>query len=309
MPYKTRIRLLRVAQNSANGFPARLLALPNVVGIALWLFLYTALYTALLPGWGLNRPVVLIFLLVWVLAGGWYGAWKTKHEFHEQAGFGWRRCLSRAYLTMFSNVLVAAMAPPLLFITTSSIIRNAGMAIDDTSTTEMMAPYIAWGSIGVSLAAAVVALMVLNEHIHSAISRKVRLIQRESETTASSPLRGGATIKYFGDDPSGSGRTVKAYLVLVGHAVRRETITYGALKRKIDETPPNVRNHLKLIFDYCEKNKLPRLVTLVVLRKSGEPGDDYSGPTESIYVDREAVYAYDWLELVPPTINELSAHT
>ena len=209
---------------------------------------------------------------------------------------------------MFSNVLVAAMAPALLFITTSSILQNAAKSID-TSTNQTLASSLAWGSIGVSLAAAAVALIVLNEHIHSAISRKIRLIQRESEETASSPLHGGATIKYFGDDPSGSARTLKAYLVLVGHAVRRETITYGALRRKIDETPPNVSNHLRLILDYCEKNHLPRLVTLVVSGTSGEPGEDYPGPTESIYVDREAVYAYDWLELVPPTTTELSAHT
>ena len=280
-----------------------------IVAIGLWLFVTTVLYTALLPGWGLNYPFVLVLLLIWVVAGGSYGAWITKREFHNQAGFGWRECLSKAYLTMFSNVLVSTMAPPLLFITTSSILQNAAISIDDTSTNQMMAPYIAWGSFGVSLAAAGVAFIVLNEHLHSTISRKIRMSQWDSERTASSPFHRGTTVKYLGDHPSGTGRTLKAYLVLVGHAARRETITYGAFGRKIDETQPDVRNHLRLIFDYCEINHLPRLVTLVVSGTSGEPGDDYTGPTESIYVDREAVYAYNWLELVPPTINELSAHT
>ena len=280
------------------------------VGVfVLWLLLATVLFTGLLPGWGLNQRFVLGLLLVWVFAGGWYGVWKTKHEFQEQIRFGWMECLSRAKLTMFSNVLVAAMAPPLLFITTSSILQNAAKSIDDASTSQMLASTLAWGSLGVSLAAAVVAFIILNEHIHSAISRKVGMIQRESEKTASSPLHGGKTVKYLGDQPSGTGRTLKAYLVLIGHASRRETITYGALRKKIDETPPNVRNHLRLIFDYCERNHLPRLVTLVVSETSGEPGDDYPGPTESTYVDREAVYAYDWLELIPPTIDELAAHT
>ena len=279
-----------------------------IVLSVIWLLMTTTLYVAFLPGWGLNHWFILVLLLVWIVAGGSYGACKTKREFREQAGFGWRECLSRAHLTTFSNVLVAAMAPPLLFITTSSILQNAADSID-MSNNQISASSLAWGSLGASLAAAVVAFIVLNEHMHSAISRKVSLIQQESERVTSSPLHGGKTVKYLGDQPSGTGRTLKAYLVLIGHASRRETITYGALRKKIDETPPNVRNHLRLIFDYCERNHLPRLVTLVVSETSGEPGDDYPGPTESTYVDREAVYAYDWLELIPPTIDELAAHT
>ena len=160
------------------------------VGVfVLWLLLATVLFTGLLPGWGLNQRFVLGLLLVWVLAGGWYGVWKTKHEFQEQIRFGWMECLSRAKLTMCSNFLVAAMAPPLLFMTTSSILQNAAKSIDDASTSQMWASTLAWGSIVGSLAAAVVAFIILNEHIHSAISRKVGMIQRESERTASSPYQ------------------------------------------------------------------------------------------------------------------------
>ena len=146
-----------------------------VGGFVLWLLLATVLFTGLLPGWGLNQRFVLGLLLVWVLAGGWYGVWKTKHEFHKQIRFDWIECLSRAKLTMCSNCLVAAMAPPLLFITTSSILQNTAVSADNANN-QMLASSLAWGSIGVSLAAAVVAFLVLNEHIHSAISRKVRMI-------------------------------------------------------------------------------------------------------------------------------------
>lgn len=162
------------------------LAFVYLVFVAFWLLLTTTLLTGILPGWGLNQPFVLVLLLVWVVAGGWYGAWKTKREFQVQAGFGWRACLSRACLTLSSNILVAAMAPPLLFITTSSILRNASKSIGLTSN-ETLASSLAWGSFGVTLAAAGVAFIVLNEHIHSAISRKVRMIQLESERTADSP--------------------------------------------------------------------------------------------------------------------------
>lgn len=301
-------------------------------GFILWLLSVTILFTGILPGWGLYQPLVLWLLLVWVVVGGSYGAWKTLHEFHERARFGWRQCLSRACPTVLSNILVAAMAPLLLFITTSAIVQNAEESIEifsaqntvesvdtstsqeetgdvDSSTNQIYAPSLAWGSIGVSLLAAVAAFLVLNEHIHSAISRKVRMIPLETERPGSSPLHEGKAVKYLGNHPSGTGRTLKAYLVLVGHAARRETITYGALRRKLKETPPNLTNHLRLIFDYCERNRLPRLVTLVVSGMSGEPSYDYPGPRDSIYVDREEVYAYDWLELVPPTINELAART
>ena len=164
------------------------LAVLYIIAIGLLLFVTTVLFTGFLPGWGLNQPFVLGLLLVWVIAGISYGAWKTKREFHEQADFGWRECLSQAYLTMLSNILVAAMAPPLLFITTSSILQNAADSID-LSTNEVLVTSLAWGSFGVSLAAGGVAFIVLNEHIHSAISRKVRMIQLESERTAGSPCQ------------------------------------------------------------------------------------------------------------------------
>ena len=111
---------------------------------------------------------------------------------------------------------------------------------------------------------------------------------------------------YFSDDPTGWARTLKAYLILVGHATRRETTTYGVLGEQIDEIPLNVSNHLRPLFNYCENNSLPRLVVLVVSGTSGEPGDGYPGPRESINVDREAAYNYDWLELVPPSVDELT---
>ena len=85
---------------------------------------------------------------------------------------------------------MAAMAP-LLFITTSSILQNAANAEEsaDAANNHMLASSLVWGSFGVSVAAAVVAFIVLNEHIHGAISRKVRMIQLEPERAASSPCQ------------------------------------------------------------------------------------------------------------------------
>lgn len=112
-------------------------------------------------------------------------------------------------------------------------------------------------------------------------------------------------VSYFSDDPTGWGRTLKAYLILVGHATRRETTSYGVLGEKINEIPVNVGNHLRPIFNYCERNGLPRLTVVAVSVTTGEPGGGYPGPQESIYTDRERVYDYDWLELIPPMVDEL----
>ena len=145
-----------------------------------WAFPVTVLLTGLLPGWGLNNQGVLWLLGAWVVAGGWYGAWKTRYEFQTQVGFSWRDCRSKATLTMTSNMLVSAMATPTLFITTSSILQATEKSINESESQEL-ASILAWGSLCVSLLVAIVSLIVLNEYIHSAVSRKVGMIRRATE--------------------------------------------------------------------------------------------------------------------------------
>ena len=108
-------------------------------------------------------------------------------------------------------------------------------------------------------------------------------------------------------DSSDQHRALKTYLILIGHATRRETTTYGDLAAKLGDNvqPISVGNYLDPISRYCERNNLPRLTVLAVGKDSGVPSDGYPGPRESIDEDRERVYRYNWYNLIPPTIAEL----
>ena len=107
-------------------------------------------------------------------------------------------------------------------------------------------------------------------------------------------------------DPPRWGRTLRTYLILIGCAMTRQTITYGALGTLINEIPLAVSpRHLDPIYNYCQANELPRLALLAVSRTTGVPGAGYPGPRETIDADREAVYQYDWFNIAPPTIAQL----
>ena len=101
------------------------------------------------------------------------------------------------------------------------------------------------------------------------------------------------------------GKTLKTYLILVGCAARRETITYGMTAERIKVAEIGMNVYLNRIHRYCEKNGLPLLTVLAVSVVTGEVGNGYPGPRELIYRDRERVYEFDWLEISPPTLEEL----
>ena len=111
------------------------------------------------------------------------------------------------------------------------------------------------------------------------------------------------------DHPPRWGRTLRTYLILIGCAKNRQTIPYGVLGGMIDTIAISVSpRHLDPIYNYCEANGLPRLAVLGVNQSTGVPGCGYPGPRETIDADREAVYRYDWLNIAPPTIAQLSSN-
>ena len=98
--------------------------------------------------------------------------------------------------------------------------------------------------------------------------------------------------KRFSEDYEGWVRALKVYLafrILVRHAIRRETTTYGALGARIHTSHLHIWYYLGPIREYCEANGLPRLVVLVSYQHSGDPGHHYTYPSTSIPADREAV--------------------
>ena len=65
------------------------------------------------------------------------------------------------------------------------------------------------------------------------------------------------------------GKTLKTYLILVGCAARRETITYGMTAERIKVAEIGMHVYLNRIHRYCEKNGLPLLTVLAVSVMTG----------------------------------------
>lgn len=99
-------------------------------------------------------------------------------------------------------------------------------------------------------------------------------------------------------------RALQAWLILIGAAWRRETVTYTDLA--IAMFGNRALRHLGKILGhiayYCEQHRLPYLNCIVVGKFSGQPG--WKVP---VYNDkeRERVYHYLWFHVVPPSPEEL----
>jgi hypothetical protein len=114
-------------------------------------------------------------------------------------------------------------------------------------------------------------------------------------------------VKFFYEDATRPGRALQVWLILIGNAARREINTYGNIGELIGVPAIAVGQFLNPIYGFCEQNELPRLTTLVVRQNTGEPGDGYPGPRNTISADREQVYQYDWFGIFPPTLDQLGA--
>ena len=65
---------------------------------------------------------------------------------------------------------------------------------------------------------------------------------------------------------------LRAYLILIGCAADRQTVTYDALARRIKRGGPNLlAKPLALITRWCQEHSLPALASLVVEQATGYP--------------------------------------
>jgi hypothetical protein len=102
-------------------------------------------------------------------------------------------------------------------------------------------------------------------------------------------------------------RAVQAWLILVGAAMNRQTLTYEGLsllmyRRKAQGVLDKVLGHVAF---YCNDNDLPALTLIVVGKKRGTPGTDIPMDLERRDTERERVYAEDWYDIYPPSAEEL----
>lgn len=111
-------------------------------------------------------------------------------------------------------------------------------------------------------------------------------------------------VRFFNDNATVESRACQIWQILVGHAMRRQTLTYQDLAHLLGHNQPKVlARQLGAIYFYCLQNKLPLLTVLVVNKATGEPGLGLEPDAERGKL-RERVYQYDWYGIVPPTLEE-----
>ena len=100
---------------------------------------------------------------------------------------------------------------------------------------------------------------------------------------------------------------LRAYLILIGCAADRQTVTYDALERRMKRGDPNLlAEPLDLITRWCQSHELPALASLVVEEGIGLPAPDFTASSrEEIPQEKERVWERDWFSFFPPTIEEL----
>jgi alkylated DNA nucleotide flippase Atl1 len=111
-------------------------------------------------------------------------------------------------------------------------------------------------------------------------------------------------IRKFELEPTTKTRALQIYLILIGAAKRRETLTYGIVADWIGYSGAGVLDRqLGHIMNWCEENRLPPLTILVVNSKTGQPGVGLVTP-EDFHADRERVFGYNWYGIFPPEVDE-----
>lgn len=131
----------------------------------------------------------------------------------------------------------------------------------------------------------------------------------ESDRDYPSINQTGVKMASFNPSSSHPDRALQAWLVLVGAAMNRQTLTYEGLSvlmygRKAQGVLDRILGHVAF---YCIENDLPPLTAIVVGKKRGTPGTDIPIDLSRRDLERERVYAHDWYDVYPPSSKQLKA--
>lgn len=104
-------------------------------------------------------------------------------------------------------------------------------------------------------------------------------------------------------------RALQAWIILVGAAMNRQTLTYEGLsekmyKKKAAGVLDKILGHIAF---YCIEQDLPLLPSIVVGKGRGTPGLAIPLNAAALDTTRERVYAHDWYDEYPPTAEQLAA--
>lgn len=124
--------------------------------------------------------------------------------------------------------------------------------------------------------------------------------------------------RIFNNEPGihNKNRLIQAWVILVGMARNRQTITYAELAhRMLGENAQAIGKRagqwrglqLGQLLTYCKARKLPLLPAIVVMKKTGLPADTAPYEGKDLNAERETVFNFDWYALYPPNDSELAS--
>jgi hypothetical protein len=116
-------------------------------------------------------------------------------------------------------------------------------------------------------------------------------------------------MKRFSELRSRECRAIQAWIILVGLAHRKETISYSAMAVRMGFTEKSaviISQFLELIYMFCKESELPHLAYLVVGKHTGVPGAWEGQVVADIAKETRKVFAFDWDDIHPPTQAGLS---
>ena len=113
-------------------------------------------------------------------------------------------------------------------------------------------------------------------------------------------------IRRYSEHPTAARRGLQIWVILVGKAASRQTITYGEVSHILGwDGAGTMGPALGHVAYFCAANELPPLTQLVVNQKTGKPGEGMQ--LEDADAQREAVFGYEWFDVEPPAPEELVA--
>ncbi|MER8626344.1 hypothetical protein [Mesorhizobium sp. M1143] len=114
-------------------------------------------------------------------------------------------------------------------------------------------------------------------------------------------------VRYYSEEKKRNLRAVQIFSILSAAAHRRETLTYAGLAQLLGYAGAGVfAQTLDLILRWCAANELPPLTVLVVNSETGLPGAGFQ-TADDLHSAREEVFSFEWLDVLPPTVDELDA--
>lgn len=110
-----------------------------------------------------------------------------------------------------------------------------------------------------------------------------------------------------GENSSHETRAYQVYLILIGLAANNQTINYRLLRERMSiGVWPTLSNALGRVFNWCIREGLPTLTSLVVEKETGKPSNGVTTvKSDDFPAKQQRVYAFDWFSILPPTLGEL----